>query len=135
MKLVLIGFPQETSDEVFKDLAGFIANNTGFIPKIVVMESHDLFVDPRSEEQKIKKNTSKLEEIINNMKEICGDPEDVASFTANFWNAVLIRRIVEIPILEYLAMQPKGRNQMGFLKKHKCECLPELARAALTLMV
>ena len=137
MKLVIIGFPENASDELFEDLTKFITNTTGFIPKVHVMTTEDLFSNP-IEFMRVPSRVnipSKLEQIVANLTNICGDPEDEITFRANFWPNILISKAITSPILEELSMAPRNKKDSAFLKRSKCEYLPQLAKSALITMM
>ena len=130
MKLLIIGFEDNIKDDAIKE--GVIALQD----KVNVTVKANIFTESAFIPTKGKPiRKSEYMQAIEKVTEVCGKETDSVGFRSNFYSLVL-KGIIERPILEVLAFGPKTVADFDFLSKiNEMENITDYARVALSMIM
>lgn len=130
MKLLIIGFEDGIKDDAIKE--GVIALQD----KVNVTVKANIFTESAFMPTKAKTiRKSEYMQALEKVTEVCGKETESIGFRSNFYNLVL-KGIIEKPILEVLAFGPKTVAEFDFLQKRKeMENITDYARVALSMIM
>lgn len=131
MKLLIIGFKDEVNDELIKNGVLALQGTMGIDVKANIY-TEDEFLLTNKNKKSIRKSDFMI--AIEKITEVCGEESDSIAFRSSFYTLVL-KGVIERPILEVLSYGPKTNRDLEFLSKRKeMENIVEYARVALSMI-
>lgn len=127
MKLILLTVPDNTTENQAIEIATAAMH-------IVLTNVH---VNVLSQQDLMPSTLSTVEDTgfikaIERIITICGDTAEPEAFRGALWDAILLKRVIDRPILERLAQGPLNIKEKRYLKQNNCEFVPIVAASALT---
>lgn len=130
MKLLIIGFKDGVNDELIENGVLALQGIMGIDVKATIY-TEDEFLPTNKNKKSIRKSDFMI--AIEKIIEVCGEESDSIAFRNSFYTLVL-KGVIEKPILEVLSYGPKTNRDLEFLSKRKeMENIVEYARVALSM--
>lgn len=131
MKLLIIGFKDGVNDELIENGVIALQDIMGIDVKATIY-TEDEFLPTNKNKKSIRKSDFMI--AIEKIIEVCGEESDSIAFCSSFYTLVL-KGVIERPILEVLSYGPKTNRDLEFLSKRKeMENIVEYARVALSMI-
>jgi len=130
MKLLIIGFKDEVNDELIKSGVLALQGTMGIDVKANIYTEDEFLLTNKNKKKPVKSDFMIAVETIT---EVCGEESDSIAFRS-FYTLVL-KGVIQRPILEVLSYGPKTNRDLEFLSKRKeMENIVEYARVALSMI-
>lgn len=131
MKLLIIGFKDEVNDELIKSGVLALQGTMGIDVKANIYTEGEFLLTNKNKKKPVKSDFMIAVETIT---EVCGEESDSIAFRSYFYTLVL-KGVIQRPILEVLSYGPKTNRDLEFLSKRKeMENIVEYARVALSMI-
>lgn len=132
MRLVIFGVPNQVSEEEIIDAMATATKVLGVNIRCSILDRDDIL--PSSNEPIFisRKEDSEYIQAVKKVMETCGDIVHNVSDRTKFYELV-VKKVIEEPILEVLAFGPKSGRELSVLKDAGGQEFVSICRTALAL--
>ncbi len=132
MKLVIFGLPNQISEEEIAEAMSSMVKKLGVNIKVTVLERNDILPNANEPIFISRKEESEYVQAVRKIMETCGDIVHNVSDRTKFYELV-VKKVIEKPILEVLAFGPKSGRDLAALKDAGGQEFVSICRTALAL--
>lgn len=132
MKLIIFGLPNQIGEEEITKAMSNVIKTLGINIKVAVLERNDILPNANEPIFISRKEESEYVQAVKKIMETCGDIVHNVSDRTKFYELV-VKKIIEKPILEVLAFGPKSGRDLAALKDAGGQEFVSICRTALAL--
>lgn len=132
MKLVIFGLPNQIGEEEIAKAMSNVVKTLGVNIKVTVLERNDVLPSANEPIFISRKEESEYVQAVKKIMETCGDIVHSVSDRTKFYELV-VKKVIEKPILEVLAFGPKSGRELAALKDAGGQEFVSICRTALAL--
>ena len=132
MKLVIFGLPNQVSEGEIAEAMSKVVKELGVNIKVTVLERNDVLPNANEPIFISRKEDSEFIQAVQKIMETCGDIVHRVEDRSKFYELV-VKKIIERPILEVLAFGPKSGRELNALKDAGGQEFISICRTALAL--
>lgn len=132
MKLVIFGLPNQIGEEEIAEAMSNVVKTLGVNIKVTVLERNDILPNANEPIFISRKEESEYVQAVKEIMETCGDIVHNVSDRTKFYELV-VKKVIEKPILEVLAFGPKSGRDLAALKDAGGQEFVSICRTALAL--
>ena len=132
MKIVVFGLPNQISEEEIAEAMSKVVKELGVNIKVTVLERNDILPNANEPIFISRKEDSEYIQAVKKIMETCGDIVHSVADRAKLYELV-VKKVIEKPILEVLAFGPKSGRDLAALKDAGGQEFVSICRTALAL--